>query len=184
MPFGVTHFKVKTEGPVGEETPEGGAVTHIRTDVAPGLATNPTAVEQCSKKAFGEEEVAPGSGIFPPPACPEKVPGKPGSIIGTNKVTVYVEAIKKDVPLEGTVYNLVPDEGHASEFGVALNLSPLLGPGAFAHTFIKGSVEWEGQRARAGSAEHGNAPGRLSRLLRNRGLPGLPPDQLAACLLR
>src|SRR5947207_9195435 len=40
VPFGITHFKVKTEGAVGEQTPEGGAVTHIRTDVPPGLATN------------------------------------------------------------------------------------------------------------------------------------------------
>jgi hypothetical protein len=142
VPFGITHFKVKTVGPIGEETPEGGPVTHIRTDVAPGLATNPSAVEQCSKAAFGEIETAPGSGIFLPPACPEKVAGKPGSIIGTNKVTVFVELVGKDVPLEGTVYNLVPDEGHASEFGVALNLEPLVKAKVFAHTFIKGNVEW------------------------------------------
>ncbi len=53
-----------------------------------------------------------------------------------------MEAINKDVPLEGTVYNLVPDEGHASEFGVAVSLEPLGKPGVFAHTLIKGSVEW------------------------------------------
>ncbi len=46
------------------------------------------------------------------------------------------------MPLEGRVYNLVPDEGHASEFGVAVSLEPLGKRGVFAHTLIKGSVEW------------------------------------------
>ena len=53
VPFGITHFKVNTTGPVGEQIPDGGPVTHIRTDVAPGLATNPQAVPECSKEEFG-----------------------------------------------------------------------------------------------------------------------------------
>lgn len=137
VPFGITHFKVNTTGPVGEEVPDGAPVTHIRTDVAPGLATNPQAVPQCSQKEFGTEELGfKGSGAFAEPTC------KPETVIGSNKVTVYVEAIKKDVPLEGTVYNLVPEEGHASEFGVAVSLELLGKPGVFAHTLIKGNVEW------------------------------------------
>src|SRR5438309_11863131 len=50
VPFGVTDFKVNTEGELskGEQKPvEGKAVTHIRTDVAPGLATSPAEVQQC-----------------------------------------------------------------------------------------------------------------------------------------
>ncbi len=61
-------------------------------------------------------------------------------MIGKNIVTVYEPEAKLDVPLEGTVYNLVPAEGHASEFGVALGA--LWRAGVFAHTLIKGSVEW------------------------------------------
>ncbi|HTQ68091.1 MAG TPA: hypothetical protein VMI13_05320 [Solirubrobacteraceae bacterium] len=144
VPFGITHFKVKTEGPKGEvpgppgeQIPAGGPVTHIRTDVAPGLATNPQAVPECSQEEFGTEELGfKGSGAFAAPTC------SPATEIGSNKVTVYVEAIKKDVPLEGTVYNLTPVEGHASEFGVALSLELLGKPGVFAHTLIKGNVEW------------------------------------------
>ncbi len=136
VPFGITHFKVNTTGPVGEEIPSGAPVTHIRTDVAPGLATNPQAVPECSQEAFGTVELVKGSGAFGPPTCSE------ATEIGVNKVTVYVALAGKDVPLEGKVYNLVPEEGHASEFGVAVSLEPLGKPGVFAHTLIKGSVEW------------------------------------------
>jgi hypothetical protein len=132
VPFGITDFKVKTEGSLPTEKPEGKPVTHIRTDVAAGLATNPTAPGKCTKAQFGTEEAAPG--LFKPPTCPAN------SIIGNNKATIYAEG--SDVPLEGTVYNLEPEEGHASEFGVALNAAPLGAAGLFAHTLIKGSVEW------------------------------------------
>ncbi len=132
VPFGITDFKVKTEGSLPTEKPEGKPVTHIRTDVAPGLATNPTAPGTCTKAQFGTEEAAPS--LFDPPTCPAD------SIIGNNKATVYAEGF--DIPLEGTVYNLEPEEGHASEFGVALNAAPLGAAGLFAHTLIKGNVEW------------------------------------------
>ncbi len=100
--------------------------------MAPGLATNPTAPGVCTKAQFGTTEGAPG--LFLPPTCPES------SIIGNNKATVYAGGF--DIPLEGTVYNLEPEEGHASEFGVALNAAPLRAAGLFAHTLIKGNVEW------------------------------------------
>ena len=135
VPFGVTAFKVNTKGALPEAEPEG-VVTHIRTDVAPGLATSPAAVPQCSAEEFGTKEVAPGTGAFPPPTC------GPETVIGTNKVVVYVPAIKKDVALEGTVYNLEQPAGLASEFGVAISLGPLGEPGLFAHTLIEGNVEW------------------------------------------
>ena len=148
-------------------------VTHLRTDVAPGLATNPFAVTQCTLANFGNKEAVPGSGFYTAPNCPE-------SKLGTNEATVYAGPAAKDVPLSGTVYNLEPETGLASEFGVALKIPiPLSGgalkqgfekaeaegakPGVggfpslaeqkfieeqqyFAHTLIKGNVEW-GRRA-------------------------------------
>ncbi len=46
------------------------------------------------------------------------------------------------MPLEGAVYNLEPENGLSSEFGVALDLTPLGYTGLVAHTIIKGHVEW------------------------------------------
>ncbi len=141
-PFGVTDFTVSTHViqtvPFEAVAPDG-LVTHVRTDVAPGVSTNPEAVAKCTAEEFGDKELAPGTGAFPEPTCPG------GSIIGVNKVVVLVEAAKgvfANVPLEGTVYNLVQPNGLASEFGVALSLEPLGKPGIFAHTLIEGHVEW------------------------------------------
>jgi hypothetical protein len=182
VPFGVTDFQIatfeegepgKTPGAYPKKVPTS-IVTHLRTDVAPGLATNPFAVEQCKLEAFGDKEAVPGTGFYEEPKCGAE------SEIGNNKVTVYAGSTAKDVPLEGTVYNLVPETGLASEFGVALKIPiPLSGgalkkgfkeaeeagavPGVggfpsipvqefleeqqyFAHTLIKGNVEW-GQQA-------------------------------------
>jgi hypothetical protein len=139
VPFGVTDFKLRTTGSYPDKVPTAIA-THLRTDVAPGLATNPFAVPQCSLANFGTTETSPGSGAFPPPNCA-------GSELGTNQVTVWLgPEVNSDAPLSGTVYNLEPEEGLASEFGVAINLAPLLGVEVFAHTLIKGNVEW-GQQA-------------------------------------
>src|ERR1700740_3185202 len=128
--FGVTEFTVETTGvsPKAEPT---ATVTHLRTDVAPGVATNPEAVTECSIENFGNKEVAPGA--FPPPNCPE-------SELGKNEVVVYVPSAKADVPLSGKVYNLEPKSGLASEFGVALNLKPIVGLEVFAHTIIEGHI--------------------------------------------
>jgi hypothetical protein len=144
VPFGITDFKVNTEGSLetGEAKPQGAPVTHIRTDVPPGLATSPVAAPQCTMEEFGDKEVAPGTNVFPKPKCTN-----PDSTIGVNKVIVYIEAAKKDVPLEGTVYNLVPREGIPLEFGVAIDLAPLGKAGLFSHTLIEGTVEW-GQETR------------------------------------
>jgi hypothetical protein len=139
VPFGITDFKVNTKGSLPTAEPEG-VVTHIRTDVAPGLATSPAAVTQCSLENFGTKEAVPGTGLFGPSNCA-------GSEIGENEVTVFVKEAGLDIPLRGTVYNLAPTEGLASEFGVALDATPLGAPGLFAHTLIKGNVEW-GQEAK------------------------------------
>jgi hypothetical protein len=135
VPFGVTDFKLQTTGSYPDKVPTAIA-THLRTDVAPGLATNPFAVPQCSLANFGTTETSPGSGAFAPPKCA-------GSELGTNEVTVWLgPEANTDAPLSGTVYNLEPEEGLASEFGVAISLKPLLGVEVFAHTLIKGNVEW------------------------------------------
>src|SRR5262249_19185319 len=103
---------------------------------APGVSTNPQAVGQCSLKEFEGHEVAPG--VFTKPECVEGT-GPGGTEIGVNKVVVFAGV---DIPLEGKVYNLEPENGLASEFGVAVDLSPLGEPGLFVHTLIEGHVEW------------------------------------------
>jgi len=156
VPFGITDFKVTTVvtgKPLPTTEAPTGIVNHLRTDVAPGLATSPAAVPQCSGAEFGETEALPGSGLFLASTC------SPETEIGTNKATVYAGESAGDVPLSGKVYNLVQREGLASEFGVALELpKPLTeaelfaifkgsNPGVekaqyFAHTLIEGNVEW------------------------------------------
>jgi hypothetical protein len=132
--WGITDFKIATTGKLPNEAPSG-LVTHVRTDVGPGVSTNPEAVAQCSMKEFDasakEEEAIPGTGLYPKPACAEAGPGN--TVIGVNKVTVYAGpgGISKtpeisDLPLEGTTYNVVPPEGWASDFGVALKLPEAL----------------------------------------------------------
>jgi hypothetical protein len=167
VPFGVTDFKILTSGAYPNEIPTS-VVTHLRTDVAPGLATNPFAVTQCSLANFGNKEAIPATGFYAAPNCP-------GSKLGTNEATVFAGPAG-DVPLSGTVYNLEPENGLTSEFGVALEIPKPLSGGAlkagfekaeaegakpgvggfpslavqkfleeqqyFAHTLIKGSVEW------------------------------------------
>ncbi|MCW3026343.1 MAG: hypothetical protein JWM29_1775, partial [Solirubrobacterales bacterium] len=165
VPFGITDFKVNTVGAFPNEAPDGGVVAHIRTDVAPGLATSPAAVPQCSAAEFHSQEAVPGTGFFLAPEC------KPETKIGVNKATVYagpngVAPGVSDLPLEGNVYNLVQPEkpvARASEFGVALKLPKGLTEHVlkeafkgsnptvekeqyFAHTLIEGNVEW-GQEA-------------------------------------
>lgn len=182
VPYGVTDFKVATKGslPVAKPT---AVVEHIRTDVAPGLATNPTAVTECSSADFVETEPLPGTGFYPAPTCATS--GPEDTQVGKQHATVFLETNKAtgegiDLALEGTVYNLKPKEGLASEFGVALKLpipvtagalateyfpylesigkAPSAGEQAFleaqqyyAHTLIEGNVEW-GKQAKGTDA--------------------------------
>jgi hypothetical protein len=156
-PFGITAFKINTVGAIPNAAPTG-VVTHVRTDVAPGVSTNPEAVAKCSFAEYGVEAL-PGSGLFTEPKCPA------ASEIGINKVIVYTGPAPSpaggDVPLTGTVYNLVQPAGLASDFGVALPLPKPLTEAElnnifhgtqpeiekaqyWAHTLIEGSVEWAG----------------------------------------
>jgi hypothetical protein len=184
VPYGVTDFKVLTI-PGGEYSKNTvvptSIVTHIRTDVAPGLATNPFAVERCTLAEFGEETI-PGTGFFtaPKPECNN-------SEIGENDATVYAGPFG-DRALSGEVYDLIPEDSEhmangsklASDYGVALELpteitavllakgfkeaeekgEPVPSSGVqtaleakqwYAHTLIKGNVEW-GKEARGTNA--------------------------------
>jgi hypothetical protein len=143
---GITAFKVNTEGtfpnaaPAGVET--GGVVTHVRTDVAPGVSTNPEAVKKCTLEEFNGHEVAPGVFTKPGLECSAETE------IGINKAVVWggPKAFPEggDFPVEGKVYNVVQPNGLASLFAVALDLTPLGHPGVFAHTMIEGHIEWAG----------------------------------------
>ncbi len=59
-PWGVTDFRVSTHviqtSPFEAVAPNG-IVTYIRTDVAPGVSTNPEIVAKCSLEDFGTKEL-------------------------------------------------------------------------------------------------------------------------------
>ncbi len=177
VPFGVTDFKIDTVGEHGgpnelpNEVPTA-VVKHIRTDVAPGLATNPLAIPTCSSSEFGKEAL-PGTGFFEKPACEESTE------IGENLATVYAGEGVGDVSLSGPVFNLEPKPGRTSLFGVALELPIPLTKGAlekafaekghpfgtpteeflekkqyWAHTLIEGDVEWGAEAAGTGQGDY------------------------------
>ena len=128
-----------------------------------------------------------------------------GSEVGMQHATVYVEKAGIDIALKGIVYDLVPAEGLAAEYGVALELPkaimpadsknslPTSNPTAkrpanlnrkpprtgtyYAHTLIEGNVEW----AEAGARSRKR---RTPRLLRNQRLTGAAAAQLAPGLRR
>ncbi len=189
VPYGVTDFKVATgEGESLPTEKPTSVVTHLRTDVAPGLATDPYAVPDCSAADYGAAEVFPGTGFYSEPKCAKK--GEPDSTqVGVQHATVFVELEKTaktgiDLALEGTVYNLDPANGLASEYGVALKLPIAVTAGAFAeyfaylesigaapppstaeqavaesqqyyaHTLIEGNVEWGIQAAGTGQGDY------------------------------
>ena len=148
VPFGVTDFKLSAYpannetfayepsssffAPVGFPTEN---LKNLRVDVAPGVVTNPQAAGFCSQKEFTGTEVA--AGVFSAPNCPE------ASVIGKQEVVTVLENPPtskkfKDEALTGTVYNLEQTTGQGSTYGVALPV----GGGFYAHSIIKGSVEY------------------------------------------
>ena len=132
--WGITAFKVNTEGELPNEVPAGllttGPVKHVRTDVGPGVSTNPEAVPKCTMAQYGEKEEIPGTGFFAEPKC------ETATEIGLNRVTVYAGPAG-DVPLTGKVYNLEQPQGVASDFGVALELPIPLTKGALEKAFAE-----------------------------------------------
>jgi hypothetical protein len=133
VPFGVTDFKVATTGSLPFAKPTS-TVEHLRTDVAPGLATNPSALHECSAAAFGGAEKFPGTGFYPAPTCATS--GPEDTQVGKQHATVSVpSAGGADLGLEGTVYNLEPTKGLASLYGVALKLPIALSAGGLKAFF-------------------------------------------------
>ena len=146
-PFGVTDFTLKTEEIKqtlpGQLAPTG-YLRNLRTDVAPGVSTNPEALPKCSVPNFTSTLVEPKKGLYLPPKCAES--GEESTVVGENIVTTVIEIPAGEpfegeyanVTFKGKVYNLVQPEGMASYFGVAIEVAP----GIVSHTFIEGHVEW------------------------------------------
>lgn len=173
VPFGVTDFKVLTLPEVGGKPAEyktgtvipTAKVTHIRTDVAPGLATNPFAVPRCSISEFLGKELA-GFHFFagPEAGCSESVIGEAQSTVFAGLPT---EGGAGDLPLVGKAYDLLPLESErmangskpVSLYAVAFALpkefteavigkvlkgsdKPVEEAQYYVPSFIKGNVEW------------------------------------------
>jgi hypothetical protein len=161
VPYGITDFMVKHTTGAGKEYKEGlaiptGIVTHVRVDVAPGLATSPAAVPQCTMKEFEGTEVA--KGIFTAPTCKtgsgEHGTGPESTVIGEETATVYDPTLKFDLVLKGVLYNLVQPEATSTTparsalYGAALEIP---GEGVYVHTIVEGNVEW-GEEAKGTKA--------------------------------
>jgi hypothetical protein len=157
VPYGVTDFMLRHTGSYAEGTAiPTGVVTHVRVDVAAGLAASPAAVPKCSVAEFTGAEASPGSGFFTEPTCkqgtgPHKT-GPESTVIGEESATVYFAPLKKDVVLKGQLFNLVPPgppHARSALYGAALAIPLALTGGAhlYAHTFVEGNVEW-GQEAK------------------------------------
>jgi hypothetical protein len=167
VPWGVTDFTVAHGGSFkADDAIPAAAVTHVRVDVAPGLATSPANVPQCTRKEFGETEVpVPGFGFYEAPKCkaggsgPHET-GPESTVIGEESATVFAGAAG-DVVLAGVLYNLEPpkppERARSSFFGAALKLPIGLtksileahgitgAPAAkqyYSHTLVEGNVEW------------------------------------------
>ncbi len=154
---GVTEFSLKTHviqtTPFTAVAPEGNA-KNVRTNVAPGVSTNPEAVTKCSVANFMGKEEAPG--FFTEPKCPE-------SEIGKQIVTIVTkipagepfEGDYANIELEGKLYNLEQPEGSSlsSYFGVALSLAKAGHPGLYTHTFLEGHIEWGSESSEASKVE-------------------------------
>jgi hypothetical protein len=182
VPFGVTDFTLKHIGSLASASAiPTGVVTHVRVDVAAGLATSPAAVPQCTIAEFGAAEAIPGTGFYAPSKCKEgggaHGTGPESTVIGEETATVFVQPLAEkslppDVTLAGKLYNLVqpeaPTKARASLFGAALKLPIVLTKGIleeifkksnpavenaqyYAHTLVEGSVEW-GQEAKGTNA--------------------------------
>jgi hypothetical protein len=149
VPYGVTDFKLKTVNLGGGILlPEGAGglgVKSVRTDVAPGVVTNPEAVPKCSMSTFEAKKIVPAKGLEPAVYLESECPTD--TIVGVNRATTFFKNKKgelKNIEVEGLVYNLEPPAGLASDYGVAIDIEKLAETGfpVFSHSFIEGSVEW------------------------------------------
>jgi hypothetical protein len=144
VPYGVTDFVLDTEK-AGSLTLPAESVKNLRTDVPPGVVTDPQAVTKCSMGDFEGTLLEPKNHLYSTPSCPSS------SLIGVNYVEAVVESttpgVFEDKQLIGLVYNLEPPERLSEEFGARLSsdfgVALEILPGVLdAHTFIEGNVEW------------------------------------------
>jgi hypothetical protein len=117
-PFGITGFKLNASG----EDPEG-TLKRARVDIPSGLAANPQALEKCPIAEFEKGDC----GV-----------NHPGSRVGTNKLTAYVEALGLTIKNEAPVYDLEQPAGLPLDFGIEVSSPPLLDE----HIFLEGHVSW------------------------------------------
>jgi hypothetical protein len=178
VPFGITDFTVTHTGTFkADDAIPTAVVTHVRVDVAPGLATSPANVPQCTMEEFGEAEVpVPGFGFYEAPKCKKGAgpheTGPESTVIGEETATVFAGAAK-DVVISGVLYNLEPPEPPAKArsalYGAALKLPILLtktvleehgvtGPATvkqyYAHTLVEGNVEWGKEAKGTGAGDY------------------------------
>jgi hypothetical protein len=175
VPFGVTDFTVTHSGTFKEDNAVPSAiVTHVRVDVAPGLATSPVNVPQCTMKEFGEAGIAVAFGFFEAPECkagglgPHET-GPKSTVIGEESATVYAGATAKDVVISGVLYNLESPKGRSALYGAALKLPIGLTKGVleangvtgapaakqyYAHTLVEGNVEWGKEAKGTGAGDY------------------------------
>ncbi len=161
VPFGVTDFTVAHSGTIETASAIPNAVvTHVRVDVAPGLATSPANVPQCTMKEFGEGPFASTFGFYEASKCkaggggPHET-GPTSTVIGEEKAIVFDG--EGDLEVSGVLYNLVQTKGRAAVYGAALKLpeaftkkvleangvpSGSAGGQFYAHTLVEGNVEW------------------------------------------
>lgn len=140
VPYGVTDFKLNTIPLGGGVIAPAESAEYLRTDVAAGVVTDPQATSKCSMADFeGSPVEVAGETVYTEPQCPAS------SEIGFNKVETVVEVAKgvyKDYELTGTVYDLEQPYERPSLFGVALDLEPIFHVSLYAHTLIKGGIEY------------------------------------------
>ena len=125
-PIGVTDFTLNEFGLAGN------GVKTIRTDLPPGIATNPQALPLCTLAAF---ELNTGAKKNEPSHCGEDTE------VGEQKLTVVIKLSPfTTFELVGKQYNLEPAFGLPLEFGIDIDATAL-GLGHL-HSFLEGGVSW------------------------------------------
>ncbi len=118
-PVGLTAFEFNHHASGLGQEPDG-AVKNVRVDLPPGLAGNPEALPKCPVAAFEHDECAADTQV------------------GTNELTAWDGV--NDLTVSGTVYNLQQPAGLALDFGIHVDVEPLVS----VHIFLQGHVAWNG----------------------------------------
>jgi len=115
--YGVTEFEVAPQnGEAGKQA------ERVKVELPEGLNVNPQSVPQCSVEAFQAD------------SCPAE------SKLGVSKV---VSTLLPILPIEATVYNLVPNQGEPALFGFHAKLE-ILGIGVSEFVYLETAIEWAG----------------------------------------